>query len=53
LFAATEGRKPNSHEEFMNKIIKFNKIQLPTLPAGEKYVYDPQEGELMVQKPRR
>ncbi len=53
LFAATEGRKPNSHEEFMNKIIKFNKIKLPTLPAGEKYVYDPQEGELMVQKPRR
>ncbi len=51
LFAATEGRKPRSHDEFMNKIIKFNNIQLPTLPAGQTYVYDPKIGELMVQKP--
>ena len=51
LFAATEGRKPKSHDEFMSKIIKANQIQLPALPAGQTYVYDPQLGELMVQKP--
>jgi hypothetical protein len=24
---------------------------LPELPAGQRYVYDPQTGELMVEKP--
>ena len=51
LFAATEGRKPNSHDEYMSKIIKANQIKLPELPAGQTYVYDPEQGELMVQKP--
>jgi len=50
LFEATEGRKPRSHDEYMSKIISANKIQLPELPAGQTYVYDPQQGELMVQK---
>lgn len=50
LFTATEGRKPNSHDEFMSKIIKANQIRLPELPAGQTYVYDPEIGELMVQK---
>ena len=53
LFEATEGRKPRSHDEYMNKIIKANLIKLPTLPNGQKYIYDPNRGELMVQKPRR
>lgn len=53
LFKATEGRNPKSHEEFMNKIIKANYVKLPELPAGQTYVYDPQLGELMVQKPGR
>ena len=51
LFVATEGRKPKSHDEYMTKIIKANRIQLPELPAGQTYIYDPQLGELMVQKP--
>ena len=51
LFEATQGRKPKSHEEFMSAIIKANLIQLPELPAGQTYIYDPQLGELMVQKP--
>ncbi len=50
LFQATEGRKPNSHDEFMTKIIAANRINLPELPAGQTYVYDPQQGELLVQK---
>jgi hypothetical protein len=53
LFEATEGRKPNSHEEFMQKIITANGVKLPNLPANHRYVYDPQQGELMVEKPAR
>ena len=50
LFEATEGRKPKSHDEYMAMIIKANQIKLPELPPGQTYVYDPQVGELMVQK---
>lgn len=31
---------PKSHEEFMQKIIKENQINLPELPAGQRYFYD-------------
>lgn len=48
LFEATEGRKPKSHEEFMQRIITANQIQLPELPAGSEYRYDPEKGELWV-----
>ena len=51
LFKATEGRLPNSHDEFMSKIIKANNIKLPALPEGQTYVFDPEKGELMVEKP--
>lgn len=50
-FEAIEGRKPRTHDEYMNKIIKANLIKLPELPAGQSYVYDPDLGELMVHKP--
>jgi len=53
LFAATNGRKPKSHDEFMASIIKANNIQLPTLPQGQRYQFDVQSGELMVCKPRQ
>ena len=52
LFNASEGRNPESHEEFMEKIIEFNKIELPQLPPGHKYVYDPERNELMVERPK-
>lgn len=48
LFQATEGRLPNSHQEFMDKIVAANNIKLPALPAGREYFFDPQKGELMV-----
>ena len=48
LFKASEGRLPESHEEFMEKIIEANKISLPTLPDGDEYWYDADKGSLMV-----
>jgi hypothetical protein len=51
FFEAQNNRKPNSNDEFMEKIIKDNQITLPELPAGEKYIYDPQAGQLMYTHP--
>ncbi len=48
LFEATEGRYPMSYEEFMEKIIKANKIELPVLPGGKKYQYDVENHKLVV-----
>ncbi|MEE3372213.1 MAG: hypothetical protein VX346_22960 [Planctomycetota bacterium] len=53
LYQATHGRLPQSHDEFMTQIVAFNKIKLPALPAGHKYLFDPQRGELMVERPVR
>ena len=44
-----EGRAPSTHEEFMEKIIKFNRIKLPKLPEGQEYRYRPEEEQLWVQ----
>ncbi len=43
---------PKSHEEFMEKIIKANRVELPELPAGHSYVYDPETATLMVEHPQ-
>ncbi len=48
LFNASEGRYPNSYEEFMTRIIKENKIQLPILSAGLEYQYDVENHKLVV-----
>lgn len=48
LFNASEGRWPASHEEFMQRIIKENNIQLPVLPGGKKYQYDVDNHQLVV-----
>ena len=53
LYKAEHGKLPASHEDFMKKIIEANSIKLPELPDGERYVYDPKVGELMVERPRR
>ena len=53
LYEALYGRKPKTHEEFLQQIVKANRIALPELPAGHRYIYDPQKGELMVEKPVR
>ena len=49
LFNAQRGRYPESHEEFMQEIIRYNQIQLPVLPDGEEYIYNTEEHKLMVQ----
>lgn len=49
LFKASEGRGPETHAEFMEKIIKFNQIKLPKLPEGQEYQYRPEDGKLWVQ----
>jgi hypothetical protein len=52
LYKATNGSNPKTHEEFMAQVIEANSIQLPELPAGQRYVWDPEQGELMVEKGR-
>lgn len=51
LFKALEDRVPKSHEEFMEKVIKANHINLPLLPEGHRYIYDPEQGVLMIEQP--
>jgi len=51
LYKAEHGEAPRTHEAFMRDIIEFNDIKLPELPAGQRYVYDPERGELMVERP--
>jgi hypothetical protein len=46
-----QGKGPKTQEEFMAKIIKANDIKLPPLPAGQRYVYDPDKEELLVERP--
>ncbi len=41
LYWATNGEYPQSHDEFMEKIVKFNQIQLPELMDDQEYFYDP------------
>jgi len=52
LYKATNGALPKSHDDFMAQIVKANNINLPKLPAGHTYVYDPQQGELQVERPK-
>jgi len=48
LYKATHGKLPASHDEFMTEIIQKNQIDLPELPEGERYQYDPEKEQLMV-----
>jgi len=51
FYRAKKGHYPKTHEEFMEKIIKFNKLKLPELEAGVEYLYDPEDHELKVYRP--
>ncbi len=53
LYEASEGSVPQTHEEFMEKIIVANQIKLPQLPAGHEYKFDPMTKELMVVRPAK
>lgn len=52
LYEATNGKAPQTHEEFMQKIVNFNKLELPELPPGHRYRYDPKLKELLVERPK-
>lgn len=53
LFNALEDRFPESHDEFMEKIIAANQIPLPQLPPNHKYIYVVDTHELMVERPKK
>ncbi|MBC8350974.1 MAG: hypothetical protein H8E66_03250 [Planctomycetes bacterium] len=53
FYKASNGAYPKTHDEFMEKIIKANSIQLPELPAGQDYVFDPEKAQLMVERPQQ
>ena len=53
FYKASNGSYPKTHEEFMEKIIKANNLSLPDLPVGQKYVFDPEQGQLMVERPQQ
>lgn len=53
MYKAEKGYLPKTHDVFMDKIIKANSIELPELPEGERYIYDPEKGELMVERPKK
>ena len=48
LFNASEGRYPNSYDEFMTRVIKENHIRLPVLSPGLEYQYDVENHKLLV-----
>jgi len=52
LYEVQHDGLPKTHEEFMKKIIEANLINLPELPDGESYRWDPEKGQLMVDRPR-
>ena len=52
IYKAMNGHYPKNLDEFMDKIIKPARIKLPTLPEGQRYIYDPKKGELLVERPR-
>ncbi|HMP80630.1 MAG TPA: hypothetical protein PKD54_14340 [Pirellulaceae bacterium] len=48
LFHAEHGRYPKSYDEFMEKIVRANNIELPVLPGNAKYQYDVENHRLEV-----
>ncbi|MDR2344905.1 MAG: hypothetical protein LBE18_02460 [Planctomycetaceae bacterium] len=52
LYKAThENKAPETHDEFMEEIIKKENIKLPQLPSGCRYIYDPADEQLKIAKP--
>ena len=53
LYKGSTGSYPKTHDEFMEQVIKANGIKLPELPEGQKYVYDSEQSQLMVERPQQ
>jgi len=54
IWQAIHNRWPKDAQEFQKEILEPAAIELPELPPGNRYVYNPKSGELMVarQKPQ-
>ena len=50
LYKAEHGALPKTHDDFMRDIIQANNIKLPELPDDSKYVYLPDQEELMIER---
>jgi len=50
FYQADNGRYPQTQEEFVRDIIEANQIKLPVLRDGDKYVYNPDTHEVMIEK---
>jgi hypothetical protein len=53
LYQAEHGHFPKTPEDFMRDIIEAQNVELPELPAGHRYVYDPQTGDLEIERPAK
>jgi hypothetical protein len=51
LYKGEHGYFPKTHAEFMEEIVKKGDLQLPKLPEGHKYQYDPETATLMILRP--
>lgn len=49
--AANNNKGPKTHAEFMEVIVKENGVDLPELPEGDEFLYDPQSEQLLVKHP--
>lgn len=52
IYKGIHGHAPKTPDEFMEQIVRKNGLQLPELPEGHRYVYDPETEQLMVERPR-
>jgi hypothetical protein len=50
IWQAIHNRWPKDANEFKKEILEPAAIELPELPPGNRYVYDPKTGELLVAK---
>jgi hypothetical protein len=51
--ASHDNKGPKTQQEFMDVIIKENGVQLPELPEGDAFVYDPKTEQLLVKHPAK
>lgn len=50
-YNALHGDYPKTHEEFMDKFLKYSGITLPELEEGDEYLYDPEDHTLKIYRP--
>ena len=53
FYKAEHGTIPQSHDEYLEKIIKKNNLKLPQLPEGHTYIWIAEEETLYVERPKQ